>query len=359
MERRILDRPGPAAALLLLLATAAVGCGRAPAHDPTPRAEGSAVAVDVVAPDSAVLRSVVLPARVKALEEVSVAARLSGRVGILHVREGERVRAGQPLARFDAPESRRALEAARREAAAARVRLATTSRQMSRVDSLVSRGVASERDRETTEVDHRDAEARLAAAESAVETLDAALAPRAPLSGVIARRYLDEGAEVAPGTPLFDVRSNDGVEIVSAVPESALPGIVGGRWEVETEPGSWHSATLERIDGMTDPATRSRGVRLRLEVARALEPGAFARVRLITSERRADVAWRLPHSAIVRRGALRGAFVIADDRAELRWLQLGREEPGGVEVLAGLAADERVARTAAGLADGARVRVRP
>ena len=92
---------------------------------------------------------------------------------------------------------------------------------------------------------------------------------------------------------------------------------------------------------------------------RAGDPGAFARVRLITSEQRADVAWRLPNSAIVRRGALRGAFVIVNDRAELRWLQLGREESGGAEVLAGLAANERVARTAAGLEDGARVRVRP
>ena len=360
MRRRV-AHPSVVAAALAILAVAGTSCGHAPAHEPAQEAPGSAIAIDVVVPDSSAPAALILPARVKAREEVTVTARLSGRLSVLLAREGERVRAGQTLARFDAPESRLALEAARREVSAARVRLATESRQLARMDSLVARGVASARDREVIEAAHHDAEARLSTAEAAVENLDAALAPRTPFAGVVARRHVDPGSDVAFGAPLFDLRSSDGLEIVAAVPEGALPAVEGGRWDVEAGAGTWVPAALQRIDGMTDATTRTRGVRLTSAGIAALEPGAYTRVRLrsprLPSEAGNGISWRLPSSAIVRRGALRGAFVVTGDRAELRWLQLGREETGGVEVLAGLEAEDRVARNAGGLEDGAPVRV--
>jgi RND family efflux transporter MFP subunit len=359
MERRLTHSHASLRAAVVALAVVAAGCARSGAPVSTPQATRAPLEVDAVAPDSSASGELVLPGRVKALGETSVVARLSGRISAMLVREGERVRAGQPVARFDAPESRRALEAARRERVAARQSLETSARQSARFDSLVARGVASARERELVETQNRDAESRAAAAASTVESLEAALELRAPFAGVIVRRHVDVGADVTTGMPVYDVRSNDGVEIVSAVPESALPAVRIGRWDVQGADGIWQPARLQQLDGMTDPETRSRRARLATVAPLAEEPGAFVRVRLRSSALADAPGWSVPTSAIVSRGALRGAFVVANDRAELRWLRLGRADGDRVEVLAGLRPGDRVAREAHGLSDGAPVRVRP
>jgi hypothetical protein len=65
----------------------------------------------------------------------------------------------------------------------------------------------------------------------------------------------------------------------------------------------------------------------------------------------------VPAASLVRRGALTGVFVIAESRAELRWLRVGRADGERVQVLAGLRPGEAVARTPGGLADGQPVTV--
>jgi hypothetical protein len=92
-----------------------------------------------------------------------------------------------------------------------------------------------------------------------------------------------------------------------------------------------------------------------------LEPGAFARVRMgaATGSGAASSALRVPAGSVVRRGALTGVYVVRDGHAVLRWLRLGREEGGFVEVLAGLAGGESVIASPEGLADGRAVQVSP
>ena len=88
------------------------GCsGRGTKHDAASTAPAVEVAVEVVGP-SALGAGLVLPARVKADEEATLTARMAGRVTALPVLEGARVRAGEVLAVFDAPEAPQALGAA-------------------------------------------------------------------------------------------------------------------------------------------------------------------------------------------------------------------------------------------------------
>jgi hypothetical protein len=95
----------------------------------------------------------------------------------------------------------------------------------------------------------------------------------------------------------------------------------------------------------------------------ALDPGAFVRVRLdaAASADGAGVpagAGRLflPAASIVSRGALRGAYVIHDGVARLRWLRTGHDTNGQVEILAGLDAGASVAADPKDLFDGRPVR---
>ena len=356
---------------LLIAASAPAGCGRHPE-------EGSGGAwkagreVSVLQVESEAEGSgLTLPARVTAREEVTVSATLAGRVTALPYAEGQRFDAGATLARFDAPETREAVAAARAGAEAAALRLDLARKQEGRLDSLYADRVAALRELEIARSERRAAEAADAEARAAEAALRAGAEVPAPFDGVVVRRHVDAGASVGPGQPLLDIRSLGPGEIVAAVPEAAVPRLKDARLAFQTADGVWHPAVLARVDGMTDFTTRTRNARFRpAERGTRLDPGAFARVRI---EPPRDATMRtgpggktesasqpltIPSRCLVRRGGLSGVFVVRDGRATLRWLRLGRADSLAAEVLAGLSPGEAVVLDPGDLADGEPVTVR-
>lgn len=354
-DRRSRSLPALTAATAILLAS--TGCGAK--HGTDSVAEGPAHTVEVVTLTDAPAGTLTLPARVKAAEEATLTARIAARVSGFPVAEGRRVEAGTVLVRFDAPEARRALEAARADEQAARASATAAARQHQRIESLHTSGVTTQADLEAAESADRMAAARLAQASAAREIAEAAFEVRAPFAGVLVRRHVDAGADVMPGSPLVDLRSPGGSEIVTAVPEGAADGLASARAWIQVDDGPWRDARLLRADGMVDPTTRTRTARFAVREGAMPEPGVFARVRLEsgTPMHRTETTLAVPTTAVVRRGALTGVYVIEDARAWLRWVRLGRTEGDRIEVLSGLAPGVRVAAIATGLSDGAAVGV--
>jgi multidrug efflux pump subunit AcrA (membrane-fusion protein) len=113
---------------------------------------------------------------------------------------------------------------------------------------------------------------------------------------------------------------------------------------------------VRSISPAADPATHRVEVRADLAPAAGARSGLFARLLV---PRSGSPALSVPAEAVVRRGGLRGVFVVEDGRARLRWIAAGAERGAAVEVRAGVTAGERVVLDAGGLADGARVEPRP
>ena len=339
-------------ALLVPFIVAGCGPGRAPS---AVESASPPVEVHIAAAGTTPTASLTLPARVRAAEEVTLASRAAGRVTRFVALEGETVRAGQTLVRFDAPEAERAQRAARAERDAAQLVFEVSARQHARIESLFVARVIAAADREAANAQHRSLEARLAASEAQFSAATAAREVRAPFDGVVVRRHVDSGADVAAGTALLDLRSRGAVELIVAVPEAALAGLAKATVQYQLGEGAWLAARLVRLDGMIDPTTRTRTAHLVPIENSLLEPGAFARVRLLGGEAGDTEAstWSVPASSVVRRGALTGVFLAEGNHAVLRWLRLGRREGDRIEVLAGLQAGDSVVQQAAGLFDGA------
>ena len=325
--------------------------------------EAAPVRVAVVRPGGSRELPLVLPARVTAREEITLTARLSARLTRLDVREGSSFRAGQTLAVFDAPETHGALVAARAGHASAALALDLAMRQEARMDSLYLARVAALRELEGARADLEAARASEAGARAQLQQTESGVRLTAPFDGVVVRRRIDPGATVNAGQPVLDLRSRRAGEIATAVPESELGRLGSGLLEFQIGDGPWLPAVLVRVDGMTDYTTRSRVARLRPRFPEALDPGAFARVRLSAPAAAtgggAPASLALPESAIVRRGGLAGVFVVEEGKSRMRWLRVGREGAGRVEVLAGLEETDLVIANPAGLVDGRAVRVTP
>ena len=361
----------PAAAGAVALASVLAAGGCAPRHEGPAEGAGAPRAVSVHrVEDGSAGGALVLPARIAAREEVTINATIAGRLTALPLAEGRSFAAGATLARFEAPEARDALAAAAARVEAAGFRLEVARRQEARLDSLYAQRVAALRELEIAREDRRAAEAADAEARASHAALREGLEVTAPFAGVVVRHRVDAGATMAPGQPLLDIRSTAAGEIVAAVPEAAAATLRDARVEFQVGEGAWHQAALVKVDGMTDFTTRTRNAWFRgLVPGASLEPGAFARVRILTPEGKpavtgpggnADITAGLPivpARCLVRRGALAGVFVVREGRVSLRWLRLGRSDGVSVEVLAGLSPGEEIVVDPGDLADGSAVTV--
>ena len=148
--------------------------------------------------------------------------------------------------------------------------------------------------------------------------------------------------------------------MIAKVPESDVVGVEEGSpvtVDVEVLGESWETE-VDRVIPSGDPMSRTYQVQVVLPNSSGrLKAGMFARATFPAGTREAV---GVPAGAVVRRGQLEGLFVVdADSRARLRWVRLGREAGGLVEVISGLQPGERfVVDPPAGLSDDTPVTVR-
>lgn len=262
--------------LPLLLLFALAGCREQAASEEPLRPVKSVVATA----DRPMAQS--LPAgRVQAHTEVGVAFRMTGKVAARHAAVGDRVRAGQKLARLDDTVARDALTAAGAEVAAARAALEQSQKQAERTARLLRRHAVSQSEREIAQRQFRAAKAQLEAAlareHAAAEQLDYAVL-QAPAGGVITERLVESGEVVAAGQPVFRLAADTtGQDAVFDAPESLLGALrIGGRLEVclTDRRDLCSSATLYEIAPKADRITGTYQIRALLDNAADMPLGA-------------------------------------------------------------------------------------
>ncbi|MFQ5348276.1 MAG: efflux RND transporter periplasmic adaptor subunit [Rhodothalassiaceae bacterium] len=156
---------------------------------------------------------------------------LAGQLVAVLVDDGDRVEAGQVLARLDTAR----LDARRRELVAQRAE-AQANRDLA--EKTRARNAALFRDGHIAAQRLDEAEAQAAAARARVAALDASIAAldvdrakaeiRAPFKGVIERRFIDEGTVVAAGTPVLRLVESDMLEAEVGLPLRFAQGLKRG-----------------------------------------------------------------------------------------------------------------------------------
>jgi len=347
-------------ALLLGLA----GCG----GDPAEVEASSAIAPRVmVAPVEAhrVVEQIQAAGDLIAKEEASVSTEVGGLVTEILLDEGEAVEKGTAVLEID-PE-RRELELYSRQAGVARAKagLQEQERETKRVQTLGSRDIASQAQRDQAETQLQRARSELAEARAQLGLAERALrdaSVKAPFPGLIARRYVSQGEFISPGQKLFDLVALDPIEIEFRLAEVDSARVaIGSEIDVRVAPypDQVFRANVSVISPRIDPATRTLRVKgVLTNTDGRLRPGLFARVDLGVSNR-SGVAMIL-EDAVLQRADGSVAFRLVDgNRVQRRILTTGLYQDGYVEVVAGLEiGDLVVVRGHAGLVDGAVVALR-
>ncbi|RPI56675.1 MAG: efflux RND transporter periplasmic adaptor subunit [Acidobacteria bacterium] len=312
---------------------------------------------------------------VTARRRATVSSKITGKVVEVNIEEGMAVRQGQVLARLDDETQRAAValakaqaEAARRNVTESEVRLKEARINLERVSKLVEIGysTAAEVDAARAAVDSLDARIRAAreqvsVAERQVEleqtNLDSTVI-RAPFDGVAISKDAQPGEMVSPvsagggftrtgiGT-IVDMRSleievdvnesyinrvkpDQGVTaILDAYPDWQIPARV-----ITTVPSAdrQKATVLVRIGFLELDPRILPDMGVKVTFLRESEDGAPA-ARPVTL---------VPKGAIQTEGSQSYAFVVLNDRADRRAITTGGTDGDRIEVVAGLAAGERV-----------------
>lgn len=283
----------------------------------------------------------------RALRDVRIVNQEDGEVVAVNVREGDRVRAGQVLVRYDD----RILRAELDKAVAA---LGQAEADHARNRQLIDKGFigADALSRSGTALEIARAEQRLLAARLGNLTLTA------PFPGVVSQRLVEPGVVTPKHTHLLTVI--DPSTLVTDVPvsELALPNLkVGDAAGVRIDAlgDTLHEGRIVRIHPAIDPSSRTGRVEVALTpVPEGARPGQFCRVEFASAGREQVL---IPLVALRRDATGEHVYVFDGQAVRRADVTSGLRLADRVEVRSGLAAGAQVVtRGFTGLAPGQQVR---
>ncbi|MBT9147402.1 MAG: Macrolide export protein MacA [Syntrophomonadaceae bacterium] len=180
------------------------------------------------------------------------------------------------------------------------------------------------------------------------------------LSGIVGRIHVDLGDMVTPHTPVASIVDMDRVKIKVGVAERDIPRIKKGqeaRVEVVAYPQEVFMGRVDKISPVIDIFSRRAPVEVIIDnPEHKLKPGMFARVELITNERRNVLI--VPRDAVLVRDGREIVYVIENSVAKIKEVETGIVTEDRIELISGVESQNKVIIGGHfGLRDGARVRV--
>lgn len=217
----------------------------------------------------------------KASQSAIIKARVAGELQELSVREGDRVQAGQVIARIDQTEYQARVRQAQQQADAAKAQVDIAQRQFDNNQALVNQGFISQTALLTSQASLNGAKATHAAALAALDLANKSLADatlRSPLSGVVSQRLVQPGERVAIEARLVEVINLSQLELEAALTaEDASLVRVGMTAQLKVEGVDTPiMAKVLRINPSAQSGSRSILVYLGIQGREGLRQGQFA-----------------------------------------------------------------------------------
>ena len=393
--------------LVALAALGLFGCrGEPPASAAQDKSKGQAPPAREVrlvpALERGLPRTIAATGTLAAEDQVTLSAKVAGRLERIDVDLGSRVRRGQAIAQLDQTDFKLRIEQAEAALQQARARLGLApGGKDERVDpeqtaivrqaravlnearltrdrsvQLVKQDLIARAQLDTAEANLQVAEGRYQDAQEEVRNRQAVLAQRrselelarqqladtvvvAPVDGAVSNRQASPGAYLAAGGPVATLVRIHPLRLRVSVPEREASGVRAGQIVRLTIDGDQtvYSGRVVRLAPIVQELNRTLAVEAEVPNERGvLRAGAFARAEIVTEAAQPIVT--VPASAVIVFAGVEKVIVVRDGRtAEIR-VQTGRRLGEDVEILEGLKRGQAVVDKPGNLTGGQAVTVR-
>ncbi len=347
-------------------------------------------------------QSVTVTGALAAYDQATLSAKVPGRLGVIAVDLGSKVRQGEMVAQLEPQDYQLRLQQAEAALAQARARLGLspegsddrvnleqtgTVRQAlavmeearanrDRVDALFREHIISRAQLDAAEANYKVALSRYQDAVEEIRNRQALLAQRrselalasqqltdtainAPFEGIIQEKKATLGEYLAAGAPVVMVVRMNPLRLRAEVPERAAPSIRAGqitRVTVEGDPRIYTGQIKRLSPAITE---RNRMLLVEADVTNngSLRPGSFVRADIVTdSNTKATV---VPTRAIVSFAGIKKVIAVQHDKAAERPITTGRSTPEWTEVTSGVALGDEIVVDPGNLQSGQAVTVIP
>ena len=331
-----------------------------------------------------VVNSLTLSGAFRPYQQVDVHAKVAGFIRKIYVDVGDHVKAGQVLAILEVPELsaqvagakadiQRYQDAVRRSeseiqraesthaayhAAYSRLKQASESRPGLIAEQELDDSMAKDKETaaqiESARAALAESQSQLVSARTDLDRLSALEAYShitAPFAGVVTKRYADTGALIQAGTasetqsmPVVQLAEWSNLRLVVPVPESAVPQLQLGsavQVHVSAMNRDFEGRVARFADALNDE-TRTMHTEIDVENSDGtLKEGMYAEAKIILKQQ--NDALTIPIQALERNSSGGTVLIVdAEGRVEERQVKLGVESSDRVEILAGVAENDRV-----------------
>lgn len=305
-----------------------------------------------------------LSGSVKPMEQSMVKSEVAARLIEVPVREGQAVRKGELLARFDTVELQAKLDEKLSNLEGAKAQLVLADKTRAKNLALRQKDIVSETNMDQAQSTFRFQQAAVAALEAQVDLARKALRDAvvaSPIDGTVAERAVNPGETLAVNTKMFSVVDLSRVEVEAAVPADDVARLKPGqtvRLRVEGFGERDFVGRIARINPMARAGTRAIPVYIVLDnTDGALRGGMFAAGDAVVDE--VEGAFALPPAAVRHDQDGDFVLVVSGGRVERRKVEvLGAWSRGDLVQVRGLAdGDLAVTAPLPGLTAGRTVKV--
>ena len=231
------------------------------------------------------VQSLAIAGPLRASNSAFVKARVAGELQGLVLREGDRVSAGQVVARIDATESQARVRQAQQQAEAARAQVDIARRSFDNNRSLVDQGFISKTALDTSAASLAAAEASFRAAQAGADLANKSLEDtvlRAPMAGVVAQRLAQPGERLAVDTRILEIVDLSRLELEASLSPADSLLVQPGQEAVLSIEGASQtlSAKVLRVNPSAVAGSRAVLAYLAVQSNPGLRQGLFAQGRL-------------------------------------------------------------------------------
>jgi membrane fusion protein (multidrug efflux system) len=292
---------------------------------------------------------VTLPGTVQAVSQATVRAKIAAEVKRVLLREGDRVAAGQIVAEFDTAQIRAQLaeRAAALESARAQLRMTERTRQTNA--QLVKQNFISQNAYDSADSANDAQRAAVGVAQAQLEQTQIMMndaVVRAPISGIVAKRYVQPGEKVGFDAPLLAIVDLTQLEVQAQAALADISSIRPGMpvdVYVEGTGERKVAGRIDRINPSAETGTRTVNVYVSIRNEDALlKTGMFARAILTIAPQNETPA--LPLAALRGDEGQQHVWVIAEGKLVQRGITAGARDERAqlVEIVSGLKPEEWV-----------------
>ena len=296
-----------------------------------------------------IFQSITVPGRVLSKQRVNISSEHTGRTVEILVKEGDRVKVGQLLAKMDDRELGSRHNRAKASLTDAREGVALAERTLARLRKAYKKGAVARRFVEDAEVDLSTARSRASIAVEEAKSANLSLSKQqitAPFTGIITAKFAEVGQWVGPSESLFTLVDESRREIEVRVDAADSVSIDVGQVVAVTSdafPGLEWYESVSRLGTAANNDRSSNSVKVYISL------GDDAPTLRFGQQVDADIrtAWnpntlKVPFEALINRDGKTLVAVLRDGQVILRQVETGIEDFSMVEVKQGLTEGEQV-----------------